>query len=174
MPSVKYPCFYFFYTSTIIFTKFQTITSYTIDELSPPPLRKPNRGPHATSSLWGVQMSSVNCLCPSFDPQGDPMTCCPCRGIPVILHQVSKVEHGSFPHKRFFPLQLPLNFQVFRCWVTAGSSWLVQQLWLSHRNEEVNRVNNRLADSLIRRWVIVINSALFSLAVALVSQFVTE
>lgn len=38
---------------------------------------------------------------------------CQSRGIPVL--RLSKLsETNRFPPKRFFPLQFPLNFQVFR------------------------------------------------------------
>lgn len=56
-------------------------------------------------------------------PQGDRMTCCPSRGIPVLLHQgelsaSDPTRHSdSFLLKRFFPLQLPLNYQVLRHWL---------------------------------------------------------
>lgn len=86
--------------------------------------------PPSTSCLCGVHLStnSTNCLRPPCWPSGgsnDMLSIegntCPLTSGELSVSRLTR-HRDSFLLKRFFPLQLPLNYQVFRHWLTAGSS----------------------------------------------------
>ncbi len=89
--------------------------------------------PYSTSCLCGVH-PSTNRLRPPADPSGGS------NDMPSIQGNTCRLTSGElcasdltchsdcFPLKRFFPLQLPLNYQLCRHWLTTGSSRLVQYM----------------------------------------------